>query len=167
MRPQIHPRRRLIAQVDARLMQTRKLNRNVHQVHPVYHLPTIILVRMEVSSWRGRVGVGGWTASPRGCNPWIMARSVTLASLTLVFSLKLRSEVSWYRKNDPKCKKDASLLRRTVLHHRRAAAMADDERTTLSHRIREREVNLSCERSGVAHKQELGSVSFFIRFCQQ
>lgn len=73
--------------------------------------------------------------------PWIMAR-VTLAWLALV-SLKLGSDATRYRKEDPVVRgEDASLPAKTLLHHRRAAAMADDERATLPHRIREREVNL-------------------------
>lgn len=75
-------------------------------------------------------------------NPWIMAR-VTLASLALV-SLKFGSDASRCRKEDPVVRgEDASLLAKTLLHRRRAAAMADDERATLPHRIRECEVNLA------------------------
>ena len=72
------------------------------------------------------------------CSPWIMAR-VTLASLTFV-SLKLRSDALRYRQEVRG--KDASLLAEALLHHRRAAAMADDKRATCPHRVREREVNL-------------------------
>lgn len=88
-----------------------------------------------------------------------MAR-VTLASLALV-SLKLASR---YRKEDPVVlREDASFLARTLLHRRRAAAMADDERATLSHRIREREVKSLAAYSGVSLCKERGvSLSFFL-----
>jgi len=69
-----------------------------------------------------------------------MAR-VGLASLALV-TLKIRSDRSRHRK-DLLAEKDAPSLAKALLHHRRAAAMADDERAALPHRICERQVNLS------------------------
>lgn len=77
-----------------------------------------------------------------GCYPWIMAHVALASSLTLV-SLRLRSLATRCRKEeDSPCGKDAPLFAKTLLHHRRAAAMADDERAAFSHRVREREVNL-------------------------
>jgi len=71
-----------------------------------------------------------------------MARVTLASSLTLV-SLRLRSSATRYRKEENFARgKDASLFARTLLHHQRTAAMADDECATLPHRIREREVNL-------------------------
>jgi len=68
---------------------------------------------------------------------------VTLASSLTLVSLRLRLGTTRYRKEeDSAWQKDASLLRRTLLHYRRTTAMADDEYTTLPHRIRQREVNL-------------------------
>lgn len=73
-----------------------------------------------------------------------MAR-VTLASSFTLVSLRLRSGATTYRREEEDNQargKNASLLARVLPHHRRAAAMADDERSTFPHRIREREVNL-------------------------
>lgn len=87
-----------------------------------------------------------------------MAR-VTLASFALV-SLKLGSDGSRYRKEDPVVRgEDASLLTKTLLHCRRTAAMADDKRATLPHRICEREVNLPF--NGVTHAKSAASLNFF------
>lgn len=120
---------------------TRKLDRNVRQVRP----------DAPISPDNNNIGSRGSVAVTRtpeggrrrgGSSPWIMARVILASSLTLV-SLRLRSGATWYRKEEgPARGKDASLLAGTLLHHRRTAAMADDERATLPHRIREREVNL-------------------------
>lgn len=67
---------------------------------------------------------------------------VTLASSLTLVSLRLQLNTRYRKEEDPARRKDASLLTRTLLHHRRTAAMADDEHTTLPHRIRQREVNL-------------------------
>jgi len=71
-----------------------------------------------------------------------MARVARLASLALV-TLKIRSERSRHREDDLLADKNAPPLAKALLHHRRAAAMADDERAALPHRICERQVNLS------------------------
>lgn len=69
-----------------------------------------------------------------------MARVTLASSLTLV-PLRLRS-VATRQEEDPTRGKDAPLLAKALLHRWRTAAMADDERATFPHRIREREVNL-------------------------
>jgi len=70
-----------------------------------------------------------------------MAR-VGFASLALV-TLKIRSDRSRHRENDLLAEKDAPPFAKALLHHRRAAAMADDERAALPHRICKRQVNPS------------------------
>ncbi|KAL6263539.1 hypothetical protein P5V15_006329 [Pogonomyrmex californicus] len=70
-----------------------------------------------------------------------MARVALALSFALI-SLRLRSDATRYRKEEePTRGKDASFLARTLLHHRRAATMADDKRATHPHRIRERQIS--------------------------
>lgn len=141
---------------------TRKPNRHVHQVRfdaPISPDNNNIGSREDVTvTWTRRVG--GWERRRGGCNPWIMARVTLASSLTLV-SLRLRSDTATYRKEEDQAReKNASLLARTLLHHRRAAAMADDERSTFPHRLREREVNLPCSSKGLLFLSFLLSAGF-------